>query len=119
MVNTCRLKQIGVALRQAFERERDMDLLEIARLELGAAAELRRLRQRRGRAVELAEAPLDLGDHGGVLDRAGRRDHHVGRAIVAREIGAQVLLLERAHGLRRAEDRAADRLVRETRSTCR
>jgi hypothetical protein len=57
-------------LRQAFKRERDMNLLQIARFKPGAAAEARRLRQRRGRPVELTEAPLDLGNH---LHRARRR----------------------------------------------
>ncbi len=42
---------------------------------------------------------------------ARRRDHHVGRAIVARQIGAQPRGIERPHRLGRAEDRAADRLA--------
>ena len=46
-----------------------------------------------------------------VLDRAGGRDHHVGRAIVAREIGGEPRAIERAHGRGRAEDRTADRLA--------
>ena len=41
-----------------------MHLLEVARLEPRAAAEARRLRDRRGRPVEAGEAPLDLGDDG-------------------------------------------------------
>ena len=73
----------------------------------------RALRHRRRRSVEMAEALLDLGDHRGMLDRAGRRHHHVGPAIVARQISAQVPVLERAHALRRAEDRAPHRLARE------
>ena len=54
-----------------------------------------------------------LRDDHPVIDRAGRRDHHVGRAVIAREIRAQPARIERAHRLGRAEDRAADRLVRE------
>ena len=46
-----------------------------------------------------------------MIDRAGRRHHHVGRAIVAREIGRELAAVERAHGLARAEDRTADRLA--------
>ena len=65
------------------------------------------------RSDEARETPLHLGDDHLVIDRAGGRDHHVGRAVVAREIAAQAARVERAHRLRRAEDRAADRLVRE------
>ena len=36
-----------------------------------------------------------------------------GRAVVARQIGLEALAVERAHGRARAEDRAADRLIRE------
>ena len=49
-----------VALRQPFQRQRDMHLLEVARLQLRAAAERAGLRHRRRRAVEVAEQPLDL-----------------------------------------------------------
>ena len=48
-----------------------------------------------------------------MIDRARRRDHHIGRAIVAREVGAQPARIDRAHRLGRPEDRAPDRLVRE------
>ena len=47
---------------------------------------------RRGRRrAKRREAPLDLGDDRRVIDRAGGRDHHVGRAVVARQIAAQPL----------------------------
>ena len=61
------------------QRQRDMHLLEVARLDPRAAAERRRLRRRRGRADEAGEALLDLGDDRVVIDRAGGRDHHVRR----------------------------------------
>ena len=66
---------------------------------------------RRCRPDEAGETFLGVGDDVRVIDRAGRRHQHVGRAIVAREIGAQPRRTERAHGLRRAENRAADRLL--------
>src|SRR5205814_9074629 len=92
-----------------------MNLLQLARFKSGAATEACGRRQRGGRTVELAKAPLDLGNYWSVLDGAGRREHHVWPAIVACEIGAQVRVPEGAHGVAGAEDRPADRLVRKRR----
>src|SRR5689334_8376128 len=92
-----------------------MDLLEVARLDPHAATELGRRRHRPDRAHEAGEAALGLLDDGLMIDRAGGGDDHGGRAIMAGEIRAQPLAVERTHGGAGAEDRAADRLVREGR----
>ena len=66
-----------------------------------------------GLAGPLNEANLlfDLGEHGLMIDRAGGGDDDVRRLVIAHEIVAQLGVVERAHGLRRAEDRAAERLI--------
>jgi len=89
-----------------------MDLFEVARFDARTADKARGLGQRSLRTAEGGKAPLDLRDDRVVIDRAGRRDDHVGRPVVAREIGAQAARVEGAHGLGGAEDRAADRLAR-------
>ena len=71
------------------------------------------LRRRSLRSVESPEALLDVGDDRLMVDGARRRDHHVGRAIIAREVGAQPARVDRAHRLGCPQDRAPDRLVRE------
>ena len=87
-----------------------MRLFEVARLDAGAADEARRLRRRRLGAGKAREAPLDFRHDGLVLDRACRRDHHLGAAIVASEIGGEPRAVERSDGRGRAEDRSPDRL---------
>ena len=42
-------------------------------------------------AGEAREASLDFRHDGLVVDRACRRDHHLGSAIIAREIGGEPL----------------------------
>ncbi len=88
-----------------------MNLLEIALLDMGAAAEPRRLGRRTARTVERGEFLFHLGEHGLMIDGAGRGDDDVRRFIIACEILAQLGIVERAHRLGRAEDRAAERLI--------
>ena len=88
-----------------------MHLFEVALLDMGAAAEPRRLGRRTGRAVERSKTLFHLGQHGLMLDGAGRGDDDVRRLVIAREIFAQLGVVERAHRLGRAEDRAAERLI--------
>ena len=80
-----------------------------------SAHEPRGIRRRRQRPIEVGEPALDLRHHRLVIDRAGGSHHHVGRAVVAREVGRKLAAVERAHGLARPQDRAADRLVRKRR----
>ena len=105
--------QLLVAHRQSLQGQCDMHLLEIARLDPGAAAETRRFGRRCGRTDEAGEAFLGFGDDSLVLDGAGGSHQHVGRAIVACEVGAQARGIERAHRLWCAENSAAERLARE------
>jgi hypothetical protein len=46
-----------------------------------------------------------------VINRAGRRHHDVRRPVVPRQVVAQFPAVERAHGLGRAQYRAAERLI--------
>ena len=89
-----------------------MHLLEIALLDAGAAGKARLLGRRCARPGEAVKPPLGLADHVLVANRAGGRDHHAGRPVVAGQIGAQALGVERAHGRARAENGTADRLAR-------
>src|SRR6202007_1605373 len=84
---------------------------EFALLDVSAAAEICRLRQRTGRPIETAKVLLDLGDHGAMLNPAGGCDYDIRGAIISAEISAQLAAVERAHRLRRAQDGAAERLI--------
>ncbi len=70
--------ELRVALRQAFQRQRDVHLLEIARLDAWC-----RRRSVAGSGsgasgpAKLAKRPLDLSDNLFVVDRARGGDHHV------------------------------------------
>ena len=99
-------------MRHALERKRDMDLLEVARLDPHAAAKLRRRRGRARAPREGRKLALGLLDHDAMIDAARRGDHRVGGPVMARQIALEPLAVERAHGRPRAQDRAADRLVR-------
>ena len=88
-----------------------MHLLEIAALDPRAAAELGRLGRRRRRPYEAGKAPLGFGHNRLVLNSAGRGQQHAGAAVIARQIGADALRIERAHCFRRAEDRTAEWLA--------
>ena len=90
-----------------------MHLFEFALLDVSAAAETRRLGQRTGGPVEAAKMLIHFGNDRPMLDRAGGGDHDIGRAIIAREVSAQLAAIERTHGFWRAQDRAAERLIGE------
>src|SRR5581483_10704425 len=92
-----------------------MHLLELTLLDMRAADKTPRLRGRSRRSTEGGEALAHLGDHRGVIDRAGGRHHHVGCAIIPLQIIAQASTVERAHRAWRAEDRASERLVGKSR----
>ena len=77
-----------------------------------ALAEHRGLRFGRRRAVEACEPLRHFLDHPLVIDRAGRRHHHVGTAIMRREIAAQRVAVEALQRLCRPQQRAPHRLVR-------
>src|SRR5262249_61568408 len=55
--------------RKARQSKRDVHLLELALLDVRAAAETCRLRHWAGRPIEAGEMLLDVGDHGAMLDR--------------------------------------------------
>ena len=60
------------------QRERDVHLLEVALLDVRAAAEAAPApAPALAGPLKLAKALLDLGDDRLVIDRAGRGDHHV------------------------------------------
>src|SRR5689334_22824794 len=98
-------------MRQAMHGERDVNLLEIARLDAGAANEARWFRRNGSRPGETRESAFHFHYHGSMLNGACRYDDHVGTAIVTSQIGAKTRAIERPHGGRRAEDGAANRLT--------
>ena len=87
-----------------------MDLLEVARVDPDAAAELGGIGHGRRGSVEGAETPLGLRHDGAMLDGTCRRDDHIGRPIIAAEIGAEPRRVERADARGRAQNRTPDRL---------
>src|SRR5262245_58029051 len=105
--------KLRIAMRQAMHGERDVNLLEIASLDLGASDEARGLRRRRSRPSKACEPPFDFRHHGSMLDRARRHDDHIGTAVVAAKIVRKPGTIERSHGRRGAEDRPANRLTSE------
>src|SRR5262245_40683055 len=100
-------------MRQPVHSQRDVSLFEIADLDASASDETSRVRRRRPRTGEARESPLDFRHYGLVVNGARGRDYHVGAPIVAAEIGGETRAVERAHGRRRAEDGASNRLVGE------
>ena len=54
---------------------------------------------------------LDFPDHGAVIDRAGRRNDHVGRPIVARQVAGDAFPIKRPHRRGCTKDGTADRLI--------
>src|SRR5690349_24908816 len=102
-----------MALRQPLHGKRKMRLFKVLPFDIGAADEAGWLTGMTLRAAEAVEQPLCLVHDHTMLDRAGRGNHHVGSAVIAREIMAQPVRIDRAHALAGAEDRAADRLIRE------
>ncbi len=90
-----------------------MRLLEFAVHYAGAAlAEHRRLRLRRRRAVEARKSFRHFLDHPLVIDGAGGGDHHVGAAIMRREIAPQHIAVEGFQRLCRTQQRTPHRLIR-------
>src|ERR1051325_1048290 len=71
-------------------------------------------RGRRG-AGKAGEVLLGVGDDRRMVDGAGGGEDHAGPAIIASEVGTQARRIKRAHGLRRAEDGTANRLLGERR----
>ncbi len=108
-------KQRQIGLRHALQRQCQMRLLELAVHHARAAlAEHRRLRLWRGRAVKTCELLRHFLDHPLVIDRAGGRHHHVGPAIMRRQIAAQRIAVKTLQRFGRPQQRAAHRLVRVT-----
>ena len=70
------------------------------------------MRLRRGRGVEAGKSLRHFLDHALVVDRAGGGHHHVGAAVMRREIAAQHVAIEILQRLRGAQQRTAHRLVR-------
>src|SRR6202453_4055186 len=103
--------KLRIVLREPRERQCDMHLLELALFDMGAPAEPRRRWRRPGRPAETRKALFNLRDYGVMADRAGGGKHHVGPAVMAAEIIAQLRAVERAYRHRRAENGAAERLV--------
>ncbi len=88
-------------------------LLEIALLDTRAAGKARHSGAGALRPGKAPEAALHLGDDLLVIDRAGGRDHHVGRAIVARQVAAQPPQSRPGAQFRRArKSNIPDRLIR-------
>ena len=97
-------EQRQVGLRHALQRQRQMRLLEFAQHDAGAAlAEHRRLRLRRRCAAEAREPLRHFLHHLLVIDRACGRHHHVGPAIMRRQVAAQRITVEALQGLCRSQ----------------
>src|SRR5690348_13575984 len=92
-----------------------MNQLQIARSTPAAAATPTSQRVRGRGPVAMTEPPRHLGNPCRMLDGAGCCEHHIGPAIIAGKIGAQVLVPEGADGFPGTEDRPADWLVRKCR----
>ena len=67
---------------------------ELAALDPRASDEAGGLGRRRRGTAEPREGAHHLGDHRSMLDRARRRDHHVGCPIVARKIPCKAPAIE-------------------------
>jgi hypothetical protein len=84
-----------------------MRLFEVAMHHARAAlAEHRRLRFRRRRCLETRKRLRHFLDDALVIDGARRRHHHVGAAIMLRQIAAQHVAIEFLQRLGGAEQRA-------------
>ena len=88
-----------------------MHLFKLALFDMSAAAKPRPGRRRPGGSVEAREVFFRLGDHGRMVNRTGGGDHDIRTTIMPGEVVAQFPAVERAHRLRRAEYRAAERLI--------